>query len=337
MTAKSIVLVTGPQYDKGAACFSRQDDICFQRVPDDEEGLAAAVTGAGARAVVVGTKRYQAGLYQALHSVGSAPALIARFGVGHDGIDKAECRQRNILVTNTPGVLSDAVAELTLVLMGALARQIVLMSLEMKSGKYQPRTGLQLQGRRLAVIGFGAIGRCVARGAHGGFGLRVTVAGTRPAAEVERQEGIPMAELLARFGAESYTTEVDALLASADVVSLHLPPLPDKQALLNRDRLASLKKEALLINTARGSLVDEEALFEALSEGRLAGAALDVSAQEPYVPAAPGKDLRTLPNVICTPHVGSNTGETNFRIADGCVRNVRSFLAGRLGEMNRVG
>ncbi len=337
MTAKPIVLVTGPQYDKGAACFAAQDDICFRRAPDDEAGLAETVLANGVSAVVVGGNPYHDKFYQALAHNGTAPALIARFGVGHDGIDKAECRRRNILVANTPGVLSEAVAELTLALMAGLARQIVLLSAEMKAGRFQPRTGMQLQGKRLAVIGFGAIGRCVARGAHGGYGMRVRVAGTRSAVELERQERVRIETLLEKFGAESYTTDIEALLASADVVSLHLPPLPGKQALLDRDRIGRMQKGALLINTARGSLVDEEALFDALAEGRLAGAALDVFAQEPYVPAVPGKDLRMLKNVICTPHVGSNTDETNFRIAEACVRNVRSFLAGRLDELNRVG
>ena len=336
MTGKPIVLVTGPQYDKGALCFSAQEDICFRRVSDGEEELAAAVLADKVNAVVVGTKAYRNTLYQALDRTGTAPALIARFGVGHDGIDKAACRQRNILVTNTPGVLSEAVAELAMALMVGLARQIPLMDAEMKAGRYQPRTGMQLQGKRLAIIGFGAIGRSVARSAHGGFGMRVTAAGSRSGAELARQERMPLETLLRENGAEDYTTDVDALLAGADVVSLHLPPAPDNRPLLDRARINSMKKGALLINTARGSLVDEEALYDTLVAGHLAGAALDVYRKEPYEPVLPGKDLRTLPNVICTPHVGSNTRETNFRMAEACVRNARAFLAGRMAELNRV-
>ena len=335
-TTKPSVLVTAPQYDKGEPYFSAQEDIDFRRVPVEEEGLADAVIATGASAVIVGTLRYRDRLYEALQRTGKGCALIARFGVGHDGIDKIQCRAHGIKVTNTPGVLETTVAELTIALLGSLVRQVAGLDAGMKAGRFQPRTGVELRGKRLAVIGFGAIGRWVAKGAQGGYGMCVTAVGRSSAAELEGREGVALATFLAGNGAESYTTDIDAAFEQADVVSLHMPALPDKQALLDRQRLGRLKKGAFLVNTARGSLVDEVALFDALVEGRLAGAALDVYAQEPYVPAAPDKDLRTLPNVICTPHVGSNTFETNVRMAEAAARNARCFLAGRTTELNLV-
>jgi phosphoglycerate dehydrogenase-like enzyme len=279
---------------------------------------------------------YRCRLYEALRHSGNSRALIARFGVGHDGIDKAQCRECGILVTNTPGVLQEAVAELTLALLACLARQVCLMDADMKAGRFRPRTSGQLTGRHLAVIGFGRIGRCVARSAHGGFGMRVTAAGSRSATALAEAEGLPLANLLDRCGVDAYTTDVDRLLATADVVSLHLPPQPDSQPFLDRRRIGLMKPDALLVNTARGSLVDEEVLYDALRDGWLAGAALDVFAREPYVPAVPGKDLRTLPTVVCTPHVGSDTHETNLRMAERCTRNIRAFLRNRLAELDRV-
>lgn len=336
MTTKPLVLVTAPQYDKGKPYFSTQEDVEFRPVPIEEAELADAILATGARAVIVGTPRFRDQLYEALRRTGNGQALIARYGVGHDGIDKARCRECGIKVTNTPGVLETTVAELTVALLGCLARQVAGLDAGMKAGRFQPRTGVELRGKRLAVIGFGAIGRWVARGAHGGYGMRVTAVGRRPAAELERQEGVPLAEFLSANGSECYTTDIDAVLREADVVSLHLPPLAGKKALLDRPGLGRMKPGAFLVNTARGSLVDEVALFDALSEGRLGGAALDVFATEPYVPAAPDKDLRSLPNALCTPHVGSNTVETNLRMADAAARNARYFLAGRVGELNLV-
>ena len=336
MTTTPIVLVTAPQYDKGEPYFSAQEDIDFRRVPVEEEGLADAVIATGASAVIVGTLRYRDRLYDALQRTGKGCALIARLGVGHDGIDKVQCRAHGIKVTNTPGVLETTVAELTVALLGCLARQVAGLDAGMKAGRFQPRTGVELRGKRLAIIGFGAIGRWVARGAHGGYGMRVTAVGQSTAVELERREGAEWAALLAKNGVESYTTDLDLALEQADVVSLHLPALPSQRALLDHQRLGRMKKSAFLVNTARGSLVDEVALFDALFEGRLAGAALDVYAAEPYVPAAPDKDLRTLPNVICTPHVGSNTFETNLRMAESAARNARYFLAGKAAELNLV-
>jgi phosphoglycerate dehydrogenase-like enzyme len=328
------VLVTAPQYEKGRAFFEAQSDLRFHPAPEEETALAAVVAETGASVLIVGTVRYRDRLYDALAG-GAGPALIARFGVGHDGIDKTVCRARGIRVTNTPGVLHEAVSEHTLALLLSLTRQVARLNADMKAGRFQPRTGCQLGGKRLVVIGFGSIGRCVARSAHAGFGMRVVAVGRTPVRELERREDCSLAALLDRHGVDAYSTDVDAILPTADVVTLHLPAAGG-QPLLTRDRLARLKTGAFLVNTARGTLIDEVALYDALAAGHLAGAALDVFAREPYVPAAPDKDLRTLPNLVCTPHVSSNTSETNLRIAESCVRNVRAVLAGRHAELTAV-
>ena len=133
------------------------------------------------------------------------------------------------------------------------------------------------------------------------------------------------------------TNDFAAAVQGAHFVSLHLPATPETRDFLNHDWLALLAAEAWLINTARGAVVDELALYDALSSGRLAGAALDVFAREPYVPADPARDLRRLPNVILTPHVGSHTTEANHAMARRALRNIELAFSGRLDEMDRIG
>ena len=145
-----------------------------------------------------------------------------------------------------------------------------------------------------------------------------------------------MEEIKASFGLALHTTDVDAVLRVADVVSIHMPGTDATRHFFGARRLAVMKRGAFLINTARGTIVDECALYDAMADGRLGGAALDVFEREPYVPAGPDKDLRKLEGGLLTPHVGSNTREANARMAEVCLKNVRSFLAGRRDELDRV-
>ena len=167
--------------------------------------------------------------------------------------------------------------------------------------------GIELQGKTLAVIGAGRIGQATARIAAQGFGMR-TIGFRRTPQEV------------APF--DSVTTDFATAVREADFVSLHINAEPANHRFLNRARLASMSSRAWLINTARGSVVDETGLYEALADRRLAGAALDVFDREPYVPADPSHDLRTLPNVILAPHVGSHTREANRGMAERALRNI---------------
>jgi D-3-phosphoglycerate dehydrogenase len=218
-----------------------------------------------------------------------------------------------IVVSNTPGYGSNAVAEHTLGLMLALARKTVPLASAMREGEW-PRenvVGVELSGKTVGVVGLGGIGTRVAQ-LCGALGMHV-LAWTRS----------PSAERLA--DASATFAEIDDLLASSDVVTLHLPHTPDTDRLLSAARLRQMKPSAYLVNTARAELVDQEALIGALTEGRIAGAALDVFADEPLPEDNP---WRGLPNVILTPHIGWNTPEANRRSVEIALGNLVGALGG---------
>jgi glyoxylate reductase len=230
--------------------------------------------------------------------------LVANYGVGYDTVDVAACRARGIAITNTPGVLDAAVADLTLALILACRRHLVESDRFVREGAWrrgwaQPQLlGRDLAGSTLGLVGMGRIGTEVARRAEA-FGMRVT--------HHRRSDGLPL----------------DELLRSSDVVSLHVPLTPDTRNLLSRERLALIPDGATLINTARGAIVDEEALVGELVSGRIS-AGLDVFADEPRVP----EGLLGLPNVVLTPHIGSATVETRAAMTRVLVDNVLAFLRG---------
>jgi len=331
------VLVTEPEFRKAEEEFSAANGLSVECAPPGEDALAERVHATGCRAVVIGVERYAGPLYEAMgEAAGDGGALLARFGVGHDGVDKELARRHGITVTNTPGVLDQSVAEHALALMLALARRVARLDASVRGGSWEMMTGAELGGRRLAVIGFGAIGRRVAAAAGRAFGMGVVAVGRRSGEELARDEGRALEDIREEFGVATYTTDADAALEDADVVSLHLPGTPQTRHFLDARRLAAMKPAALLVNTSRGSVVDEAALYDALLGGRPAGAALDVFENEPYEPVEPGRDLRMLDNVLLTPHVGSNTREANARMARACLRNVRCFFDGRPDELTRV-
>jgi lactate dehydrogenase-like 2-hydroxyacid dehydrogenase len=316
---KPIVLVTEPEYRKGEVSFAAASTLECRRAPGAEAELAAAVRDSQVKYVIVGNHQYSGPLYDALPAGG----VIARFGVGHDGIDKVRASARRLLCTNTPGVLDQSVAEHAMLLVAAAARNLTLALASMASGAWTSSAGRDLNGKRIAVIGCGGIGRAVARIAALGYGMHV-VGCTRPDA--------PAPASLDHF--ELVTNDFAAAVRDADFVSLHMPARPDTVRFVNRERLAHLSDRAWLINTARGAVVDEAALFESLAAGRIAGAALDVFAREPYVPAEGSGDFRTLSNVILTPHVGSNTAESNRRMADRALQNIELAHAGEFDRMD---
>jgi phosphoglycerate dehydrogenase-like enzyme len=301
------VLVTDREYRKGEDSFTAAPGLECIRAPEAEEELAAAVREAHARHVIVGMHGYSGALYDALRPGG----VIARFGVGHDSVDKTRATKAGLFCTNTPGVLNQSVAEHTLLLIGAAARALTAAAASMAQRAWSPVTGVELHAKTLAIVGCGAIGQAVARIAALGYGMDVV--------GCSRQDAPPPAAL-EHF--RLITNDFAAAVRDADFVSLHMPATSANVRFINRERLTCFRQKAWLINTARGSVVDEAALFEALSDGRLAGAALDVFEREPYVPAAGNGDLRSLPNVILTPHVGSNTFESNRRVAERALRNI---------------
>jgi len=319
-----VVLVTEVEYAKAKAVFegARADGLDCRPVDIDEATLAAAVRSERCRAVIVGVERYEDALYEALPAGG----VIARFGVGHDGVDKARATKAGIAVTNTPGVLEVTVAEHAMWLMGALARRVAQLDAATRCGLWAPGIGTELAGKRLTILGCGGIGRRVARMASAGFGMVVTGFGRRPDAGAE----------LAKWGIQRYVTDLGEALADAEVLSVHLSATNETRGFLNRETLAMLPRGALFVNTARGSIVDEGALYDALTEEQLGGAALDVFANEPYAPADPQRDLRTLANVVMTPHVGSATHEACARMASRALANVRAWIDGQFDEVDLI-
>jgi phosphoglycerate dehydrogenase-like enzyme len=317
------VAVTQLEYAKAEAVFAHagKEGCECAPAPAEEPALAEAIRAAGIRHVIIGVARYNGALYEAL----SPGGVIARFGVGHDGVNKALATARGLLCTNTPGTLNDSVAEHTINLLFAAARQTVAQASRLRAGEWAPQMGSELKGKTLGVIGCGAIGRRVGQIAALGFGMKVVGCG-RTSVDAQR--------LQQEYGFNAVVTDFGEAVREANFVSLHIPSLPETRHFLNGERVRLLPVRCWVVNTARGAVVDEAALFDALAGGRLAGAALDVFEQEPYVPAAPGKDLRMLPNVVMTPHISSSTREACDRMASGALRNIQLAEAGKHDEMD---
>ncbi len=232
--------------------------------------------------------------------------LIANVGVGYNNIDVAAAGERGIVVTNTPGVLSGATADLTWALILSVTRRLSEGERLLRRGAwpgwaFDQLLGMELDGKTIGIVGYGRIGREVARRATA-FGMRVVHTGTGDA-------GLPL----------------DQLLSCADIVSLHVPLRPETHHLIDQTALARMKRNAYLINTSRGPVVDETALVWALRNSMIAGAALDVYEQEPRV----HPDLLSLENVVLAPHLGSATTETRTAMADLAIRNVVAMLQGQ--------
>jgi phosphoglycerate dehydrogenase-like enzyme len=317
------VAVTELEYRKAETWFVRAADTGCECVcaPAEEARLAAAIRDWGIWHVIIGVEKYAGALYRALRP----GAVLARFGVGHDGVDKTQATARTLLCTNTPGALDDSVAEYTINLMFAAVRQTVTQAAQLRAGEWAPRMGAELKGKRLAIIGCGAIGRRVGQIAARGLGM--TVVGCE-VAELDLQR------MQSEFGFASVVKDFGEAVKNADFVSLHIPSLPQTRHFLDGQRLGMLSPQCWLLNTARGAVVDEAALFDALAGGRLTGAALDVFEREPYVPVEAGKDLRTLANVVMTPHISSSTRESCDRMASRALRNLQLAEAGKYEEMD---
>lgn len=251
-----------------------------------------------------------------LRAAGRGLRVVANFAVGYDNIDLAACAERGVVVTNTPGVLTEATADLTWALLLATARRLVEGDRLVRGGGWtgwapMQLLGMELSGATLGVVGAGRIGSAVARRAAG-FNMRILYAHPRPNLKLETKLG-------------GTRKELDGLLRESDIVTLHTPMRPENHHLLNARRIGLMKPGALLINTGRGALVDEAALVEALREGRLGGAGLDVYEREPELAAG----LAELPNVVLAPHLGSATTATRERMARIAAENVIAVLTGR--------
>jgi lactate dehydrogenase-like 2-hydroxyacid dehydrogenase len=244
--------------------------------------------------------------------------MIANFGVGFNNIDVGAAKARGIAVSNTPDVLTDATADLAMTLLLMVARRAGEGERHLRAGHWtgwRPThmLGRMVSGKTLGLIGMGRIARAVAKRAHHGFGMRVLYTDPYP----------PPPEVAKELGAEQRAT-VEEVLAQSDFVSLHCPATPETRHLMNGVRLAKMKPSAYLINTARGDVVDEAALIEALTKGWLAGAGLDVFEREPQVSAA----LLSMENVVLLPHLGSATEETRVAMGMRALENLRLHFAG---------
>ena len=231
--------------------------------------------------------------------------IVARAGVGLDNIDVTTCIKKNIKVLNTPGASANAVAELTIASMFNLLRHIPKAHLLMKNKKWAKKElkGEELDGKTVGIIGFGRIGSLVAEKAHA-LGCHVLAYDPRP-----RETGI------ARF------VSLGELLAKSDIVTLHTALTPETQNMVNEETIEKMKDGAYLINIARGELIDEDALYDACKNGKLAGAALDVYPREPYT----GK-LLDLDNIYFTPHLGASTRESQLRVGEELIEKLKKEL-----------
>ncbi len=259
---------------------------------------------ADAVGIVAGTEPFREDLLARLGTL----RVLSRCGTGVDNVDVGAASRRGIPILRTPDGPAPAVAELALAMILGLARRLPLHDRLVRSGRWEARSGDLLEERTLAIVGLGRIGRRLAEIARPLF---------RRIVAVEPVPDLPTCERLA-----VELLSLDEALAAADVVSLHLPSAPETRGLFDAARLARMKRGAYLVNTARGELVDEAALLAAIESGRLAGAALDVFAEEPY-----RGPLLERPEVIVTPHVGSRTVETRRRMELEAVENLIRTLA----------
>ncbi|WP_077960006.1 2-hydroxyacid dehydrogenase [Ensifer adhaerens] len=245
--------------------------------------------------------------------------ILGNYGVGYNHIDVAAARAGNIVVTNTPGVLTDCTADIAMTLLLAIARRAGEGERQVRAGVWSGwrpthMIGGKVTGKTLGIIGFGRIGKAMARRCHFGFDMEVVF---------YNRSRIDPAEA-SRYGARQLDT-VEDVLEVADFVSLHCPGGGENRNLINAERLALMKKGAYLVNTARGDVIDEPALIDALESGVIRGAGLDVFEAEPDVP----ERLRTLENVVLLPHLGSATEETRVAMGMKVVDNVTAFFDGR--------
>jgi lactate dehydrogenase-like 2-hydroxyacid dehydrogenase len=282
--------------------------------PTDPDILGRALASADAVLCTV-TDRLDGAVLRSAEPIRAR--ILANFGVGYNHIDVAAARERGLVVTNTPGVLTDDTADVALALILMTARRLTEGERCLRAGAWAgwaptQLLGMSLGGKTLGVVGFGRIGRAVARRAHLGLGMRVRYVSrtARPDADEALATAAP---------------SLAALLAESDVVSIHAPATAETRHLIDAAALARMQPHAILVNTARGDLVDEAALAAALRAGTIAGAGLDVYEREPQV----HPDLLGLENVVLLPHLGSATRETRRAMGERALANLVAFFDGR--------
>jgi lactate dehydrogenase-like 2-hydroxyacid dehydrogenase len=317
MSGRPVVVVTRRLPDAVERELTRDFDARLNQEdrPLGPEGLMEALRSADAVLCTV-TDKLTA---EVLAAEPRRAGLLANFGVGFNHIDTDAARTRGLAVSNTPDVLTDATADLAVTLLLMVSRRTGEGERHLRSGAWtgwRPThmLGTQVSGKTLGLVGMGRIARAVAQRAHHGFGMRVIYHDPYP----------PPADVAHALGAEP-RERLEDVLGEADFVSLHCPATPETRHLMNRERLELMRPEAYLVNTARGDVVDEAALVEALRGRRIAGAGLDVFEREPQVSEA----LIAMENVVLLPHLGSATTETRVAMGMRAVENLRLFFDGK--------
>ena len=237
--------------------------------------------------------------------------VISRYGAGYDRVDIEAAKRKGIVVTNTPGVNAEAVGELAISMALALARKITYLNTETKSGKWIRSTGMELTGKTIGIMGLGAIGKVVARSAKG-FNMNVIAYD-------------PFIDLNYCSDHNIRSVTFEEILEQSDIISLHLPLNENTKHLIGEDAIAKMKNTAILINTSRGGIIDEDAAYEALKAGRLGGVGLDAFEVEP----PKNSPLFELDNVVLTPHTGAHTQEAVTNMANAAVKNLIDVLSGK--------
>jgi lactate dehydrogenase-like 2-hydroxyacid dehydrogenase len=288
-------------------------ELNLDDTPMDREALVKALARADAIVPTI-TDRIDAEL---IAEAGSQLKLIANFGAGVDHIDVAAATERGIAVTNTPGVLTEDTADLTMALIMAVSRRIVEGANVVQAGEFTGWTptwmmGRRVNGKRLGIIGMGRIGQAVARRARA-FGMQIHYHNRKPVSHVIAQE------LEA-----TYWESLDQMLARMDIISVNCPHTPATYHLLSARRLKLMQPHAVIVNTARGGIIDEAALAELLASGAIAGAGLDVFEFEPAI----NPKLLTLPNAVLLPHLGSATVEARIDMGEKVIINLKTWMDG---------
>ena len=252
-----------------------------------------------------------------LENASSKLKLIANFGNGTDHIDIETAQKKKIIVTNTPGVLTEDTADMVMGLLLAVPRKVIAGEHLIRSGKWEGWSpthmmGSRIWGKRLGIIGMGSIGQAVARRAIG-FGLNI---------HYHNRNRLP--SIIEESHQATFWDDLDQMLPKMDIISINCPSTPETYHLLSRERLSSLQPHAYIINTSRGKIINEEALAELLSEGKIAGAGLDVFEREPSV----SKVLLGAPNTVLLPHMGSATVEARIEMGEKVIVNIQTLLNG---------
>ncbi|SRR5579884_879743 len=301
-----------PPVISGSAALERLreagETVVYASLPSSEDDLIQRLGGAHTAVNIRGSTKFPA---RVLEAAAGSLRHLAVWGTGVDNIDLAAARRLGIAVSSTPNTATDAIAEHCLALLLAVARRLPALDAAVRRGRWERGALVQCLGKTLGIVGTGAIGTRFAELGRA-IGMRVIAWTLHPDTGKARAAGF------------TYVPTLDALLAQSDVVSLHLRSSPQTRGLLGAAQFARMKPGAIFLNTARGDLVDEAALVDALASGALGGAGLDVFVSEPV---APGNPLLRLPNVVLTPHTAGTTPEALARGLDLCAENVVRYIA----------